>query len=199
MQSDLSQPPSAHTAFQAAAWTEPISSRHLLRLEVVTDNRRIVGIIQHQAAVRPVDLLNWTDEPALALADVEVTPLESQAEVPRRWPQAHIRKQAIAFVIPHEVTAPTAAITRRPLEYVEKRRWRVSALLPRFVVTGSFHLPPAADPANASLFWNSGFVPLTDAEAVYLPDSSTTWKAATIIVNTARVEAYCPPASLAAE
>jgi hypothetical protein len=75
----------------------------------------------------------------------------------------------------------------------------VSVLLPRFMVTGCFHLAPAADPANASLFWNTGFVPLTDAEAVFLPDPATTWKAAVIIVNTARAEAYCPPAALAAE
>jgi hypothetical protein len=67
------------------------------------------------------------------------------------------------------------------------------------MVTGHFHLSPAADPANASLFWNAGFVPLTDAEAVYLPDPGTTWKAAVIIVNAARVEAYCPAAPLAGE
>ena len=177
---------------------EPGSTRHLLRLEVVTDSRRLVGVVQHMTAVRPVDLLNGTDEP-LALTDIEVTPLEGQADAPHRWPQTHIRKQAIAFVIPHEAARPAAAIDRRPLEYVEKRPWRVSVLLPRFMVTGCFHLAPAADPANAYLFWNAGFAPLTDAEAVYLPHPATTWKAAVIIVNTARAEAYCPPASLVDE
>jgi len=166
-----------------------------LRLEVVTESRRIVGVAQHPTVVRPVDLLNWTAE-ALALADIEVTPLEGQAEGPHRWPQAHVAKQAIALVIPHEVAPPAAAAASRPLEYIEKRPWRVSVLLPRFIVTGYFHLSPAADPANASLFWNAGFVPLTDAEAVYLPDPATTWKAAVIIVNAARVEAYCPAAPL---
>jgi hypothetical protein len=165
-----------------------------LRLEVVTDSRRIVGVAQHPTVVRLVDLLNWTAE-ALALADVEVTPLEGQAAASHRWPQAHVAKQAIALVIPHEV-APPAAAARRPLEHVEKRRWRVSVLLPRFRVTGNFHLSPAADPTNASLFWNTGFVPLTEAEAVYLPDPGRTWKAAVIIVNAARVEAYCPAAPL---
>lgn len=196
-QFDFSQPLHTPVAPQETAWPEPGSTRHLLPLEVVTDSRRLVGVVQHMTAVRPVDLLNGTDEP-LALTDIEVTPLERQADPPHRWPQAHIRKLAIAFIIPHEVAPPTAG-PRRPLEYVEKRRWRVSALLPRFMVTGCFHLPPAADPANASLFWNAGFVPLTDAEAVYLPDPATTWKAAVIIVNTARVEAYCPEATLANE
>jgi hypothetical protein len=197
-QLDFSPPPHAPTAPQETAWTEPGSTRHPLRLEVVTDSRRLVGVVQHHTAVRPVDMLNGTDEP-LALADIEVTPLEGQAEAPQRWPRAHIRKQAIALIIPHEVAPPAAAIARRPLEYVEKRLWRVSVLLPRFMVTGCFHLPPAADPVNASLFWNAGFVPLTDAEAVFLPDPTTTWKSAVIIVNAARVEAYCPPAALADE
>jgi len=198
MQSDFSQQPNTHAALQETAWEEPVSPRHLLRLEVVTESRRIVGVAQHQTVVRPVDLLNWTAE-ALALADIEATPLEGRAEAPQRWPQAHVAKQAIALVIPHEVAPPAAASTRRPLEYVEKRRWRVSVLLPRFLVTGYFHLSPAADPANASLFWNAGFVPLTDAEAIYLPDPATTWKAAVIIVNSARVEAYCPAAPLVNE
>lgn len=156
-QFDFSQPLHAPIAPQETAWPEPGSTRHLLRLEVVTDSRRLVGVVQHMTAVRTVDLLNGTDEP-LALADIEVTPLERQADPPHRWPQAHIRKQAIAFIIPHEV-APPAAAARRPLEYVEKRRWRVSILLPRFVVTGCFHLPPAADPVNASLFWNPALCP----------------------------------------
>jgi hypothetical protein len=169
-----------------------------MRLEIVTDTRRIVGLAHHATAVRPVDMLNWTPE-ALALSDIEMWPLEGQARAAPRFPQAHISKQSIVFVVPQEVTPPGAAANRRPLEYIEKRRWRVSALVPRFIVTGYFHLPPAADPANASLFWNATFVPLTEAEAIYLPDPATTWNVPIIIVNSARVEAYCPPAPLADE
>ena len=196
-QLDFSQPPPA-AALQETAWMESASHRHLLRLEVVTDTRRILGVAHHPTLVRPVDLLNWTTE-ALALADIEVTPLDGQAWVPHRWPQAHVSKQTIVLVIPQEVAQRPPGANKRPLEYVEKRRWQVSVLLPRFIVTGHFHLSSAADPGNASLFWNAGFVPLTDAEAVYLPDPSTTWKAPVIIVNTARTEAYCPAVSLADE
>ena len=196
-QLDFSQPaPTA--AFQETTWTESSSARHLLRLEVVTDTRRIVGVAHHATIVRPVDLLNWTTE-ALALADIEVWSLESQARAPHRWPQAHVSKHTIIVVIPQEVAPPEAGANGRPLEHVEKRPWRVSTLLPRLMVTGYFHLSLAADPDNASLFWNAGFVPLTDAEAVYLPDPAITWKAPVIIVNTARVEAYCPAAALTEE
>ena len=167
---------------------EPMS-RHL-RLEVVTDGRRLVGVVQHPTVARLVDLLNWTQEAALALTDVEVTPLELHGEAPHCVPQAHVRKQAIAFAIPRE---DERAASKRPLDYVEKRPWRVSAMLPRFMVSGYLHLAPAADPTNASLFWNSGFVALTDAEAVFLPNPAMTWKAAVIVVNSVRAEAYCPP------
>ena len=198
MHSDFSPPPDTHTTPRETAWAEPASPRHLLRLEVVTNSHRVIGVAQHQTVVRPVDLLNWTAD-ALTLADVEMTTLEGQTESPRRWPQAHIRKQAITLVIPHEVAPPTPTAGGRMLEYVEKRRWRVSILLPCLMVTGYFHLAAAADPANSSLFWSAGFVPLTDAQAVYLPNPTTTWKAAVIIVNAARADAYCPAAPLVNE
>ena len=189
IQPDSLQTPEVPAPLHGSAWDEPVP-RHL-RLELVTDGRRLVGVVQHPTVARLVDLLNWSDEAALALADVDVTPLELQGEAPHRLPQAHVRKQAIAFAIPRE--EESAAFNRRPLDHVEKRPWRVSALLPRFLVSGHLHLSPAADPTNASLFWNAGFVALTDAEAVFLPNPAMTWKAAVIIVNSARAEAYCPP------
>jgi hypothetical protein len=128
-------------------------------------------------------MLSLADDVALPLTDVDITPLDGATNAGQHWRQVHIHRRAIAFAIPHEMAPPPAAATKR-YEYVEKRRWRVSALLPRFAVTGSFHLPPAAEPTNASLFWNAGFVPLTDAEAVYLPDPTITWKADVIVVST---------------
>jgi hypothetical protein len=104
----------------------------------VTNGHRIIGVAQHPTVVRPVDLLNWTAD-ALTLADVEMTTLEGQTEAPHRWPQAHVRKQAIALVIPHEVAPPTPTAGRRMLEYVEKRGR--SDPLPCLMVTGHFHQP----------------------------------------------------------
>lgn len=181
---------------QDIPWSEP--STHHLRVEVVTDGRRLIGVTQHATLVRLVDMLKLADDTALPLTDVEVAPLDGSTNARQHLRQAHIHSRAIAFAIPHEVTPPPAATVKR-YEYVEKRRWRVSVLLAGFVVTGYFHLSPAADPANASLFWNAGFVPLTDAEAVYLAHPTTTWKADVIVVNTGKAEAYCPESALASE
>ena len=198
-QPDLSQSPHIPTVSWDTDQREDGSPGRVLRLEVVTDGHRIVGVTQRPVVARLLDLLSWTDEPALALTDVEVAPLEAQEEASHRWPQAYIYKQAIAFVIPHEEERDAAAVPKRSLEYVEKRPWPVSALLPRFMVTGYLHLPTAADPANPSLFWKAGFVALTNAKAVFLPDPTTIWEAPILIVNTARAEAYCPTPALADE
>jgi hypothetical protein len=199
VQPDLSQPPHIPTALQNTGQTESESLGRVLRLEVVTDGHRIVGVTQRPVIARLLDLLNRTEESALALTDVEVAPLEAQGEASYGWPQAYVYKPAIAFVIPHEEERDAVAIPRRSLEYVEKRPWPVSTLLPRFMVTGYIHLPPAVDPANPSLFWKAGFVALTSATAVFLPDPTTTWKVPVLIVNTARAEAYCPTPALADE
>ncbi len=181
---------------QETPWVEPPT--HHLQVEVVTDDRRLLGVTQHATLVRLVDMLKLADDLTLPLTDVEVTPLDGSVSARQHLQTAHIHSRAIAFAIPHEVAPPPGATVKR-YEYVEKRRWRVSALLPGFTVTGFFHLAPGADPANASLFWNAGFVPLTEAEAVYLADPSTTWKADVIVVNASKVEAYCPEAALASE
>lgn len=198
-QPDVSQQLHIPTASWDTGQTENGSLGRVLRLEVVTDGHRIIGVTQRPLVSRLLDLLSWTDEPALALTDVEVTPLEAQEEASHRWPQAYIYKPAIAFVIPHEEDRDATAVPKRSLEYVEKRPWPVSALLPRFMVTGYLHLPTAADPANPSLFWKAGFVALTNAKAVFLPDPTTIWEAPILIVNTARAEAYCPTPALADE
>jgi len=191
-QIDLSQPPPIPSTSWDTGQTENGSLGRVLRLEVVTDGHRIVGVTQRPLVARLLDMLSWTDEPALALVDVEVTPLEAKKKASHGWPQAYIYKQAIAFVIPHEEERDAAAVPKRSLEYVEKRPWPISALLPRFMVTGCIHLPPAADPANPSLFWKAGFVALTNAKVIFRPDPNTVWEAPILIVNTARAEAYCP-------
>jgi hypothetical protein len=42
----------------------------------------------------------------------------------------------------------------------------------------------------------SGFVPLTDAEATYLPDPTLVWKAPVIAVNVAKAEVFSPAGDL---
>ncbi|NIV29148.1 MAG: hypothetical protein GWN58_06450, partial [Anaerolineae bacterium] len=117
----------------------------------------------------------------IVLHDVEAKRLEPKSDKVFNWPMAQIRREAIILAIPHE-SRLAAAEAERPLEYVVKVPHRVSFLLPAFAVVGSFHLAKEADISAASPIRGSDFVPLTDAEAVYLPDPALVWRAAVIAV-----------------
>ncbi len=182
-------------------------SERLTRLELVTESQRIRGSLRWSQVVRRVlDLLNYGEE-TIALADVQVVPLRQGWDDAPRWPYARIRKDAIAFAIPHEEPSPSAAahpepalslpkgaVSQRPLEYVEKVPHPVWLALAAFAVRGDIHLAPGVELAGLPLLTMPGFVALTDAEAVYVPDPSLVWKAAVILVNAAKVEVYCPSA-----
>ena len=73
---------------------------------------------------------------------------------------------------------------------------RVSFLLPSFTVVGNYYCAREADIGAASPMRGSGFVPLTDVEATYLPDPTLVWKAPVIVVNVAKAEAFSPAADL---
>jgi len=196
-------------------WAETAArSERLTRLELVTDSQRIRGSLRWSQGVvgRLLDLLNYGEE-TIGLADVQVAPLGQEPALSRspewtegaakgwddapRWPYARIRKDAIAFVIPHEEPSLSAAgAPQRPLEFVEKVPHPVWLALRAFAVRGDIHLAPGIEPALVPLLTTPGFVALTDAEATYLTDPSLVWKAAVILVNAAKVEVYCPSAPL---
>ena len=112
-----------------------------------------------------------------------------------KWSMAQIRREAVILAIPHEPRLPAAEV-QPPLEYVAKEPHRVSLVLPAFAVVGDLHLAKEVDINTASPMRGSDFVPLTDAEATYLPHPTLAWRAAVIIVNVAKAEVCCPSADL---
>jgi hypothetical protein len=167
------------------------SARELFQAELITERFCLLGRLDVAPGhARLVDLLNLRAEPVVVLHDVEAKRLESGSDKVLSWPAAQVRREAIVLAIPHERRAP-ASEPERPLEYVAKVPHRVSFLLPGFAVVGNFHLAREADIDVASPIRGSDFVPLTEAEAVYLPDPALVWRAAVIIVNVAKAEVCC--------
>jgi hypothetical protein len=167
------------------------SARELFQAELITERFCMLGRLDlAPGQARLVDLLNLRAEPVIVLHDVEAKRLAPRSDKVFNWPVAQVRREAIILAIPHDRRLP-ASQTERPLEYVAKVPHRVSFLLPAFAVVGSFHLAKEADIDVASPIRGSGFVPLTDAEAVYLPDPTLVWRAAVIIVNAAKAEVCC--------
>jgi hypothetical protein len=170
------------------------SARTLFQAELITEGFRMVGRLDlPPAQPRLVDFLNFRDEPFIVLHNVEARKLEAEPGKVFNWPMVQIRREAILLAVPCEQRLP-AAEPQRPLEYVAKEPHRVSFLLPDFTVAGDLHLAREADIGAASPMRGSGFVPLTDAEATYLPDPALVWKEPVIVVNVAKAEVFSPTA-----
>jgi hypothetical protein len=172
------------------------SARASLRAEFITEDFRMVGRLDLPSGQgRLVDILNFRGESVIVLRDVEAGRLGPESDEVFNWPIAHIRREAIILAIPHEHRLPAAEVRPR-LEYVAKEPHRVSFLLPAFAVVGDLHLAREVDINAASPIRGSDFVPLTDAEATYLPDPTLVWRAAVIIVNVPKAEVCCPGTDL---
>jgi hypothetical protein len=172
-----------------SAWTS-------LHVELITEGFCMVGRLNLRGAQsRLADVLNFRDEPAIVLHDVEARRLGSESDKVFNCPMAHVRREVIILAIPHEDSLP-AAEAQPSLEYVAKEPHRVSFLMPAFTIVGNLHLAKGVDINAASPMRGLDFVPLTDAEATYLPDPTLVWKGAVIVVNAAKAEAFSPAADL---
>jgi hypothetical protein len=176
-------------AMMESAWTS-------LHVELITEGFCIVGRLDVPSAQgRLVDILNFSDEHVIVLHDVEVRRLGPESDEVFNCPTAHIRREAVILAIPHEQSSPSAE-AQPPLEYVVREPHRVSFLTSAFTIVGNIHLAKGADIGAASPIRGLDFVPLTDAEATYLPDPTLVWKCAVIVVNAAKAEAFSPAADL---
>jgi hypothetical protein len=184
------------TALQPPAEFEK-PGRTMSRVELITGGFHMVCSLElHRAGARLVDFLNFGGEAVLLLHDAEVRALEQKTDGSSHWPTAHIRRDAIILAIPSE-ERPASPGAERPMEYVEKEPRRVSLVFPTFAVTGDLHLAKQVDINAASPIRGTDFVPLTDAEAIYLARPSLMWKAPIILVNVAKAEVCCPSGDLA--
>jgi len=176
-------------AMMESAWTS-------LHVELITEGFCIVGRLDVPSAQgRLVDILNFSDEHVIVLHDVEVRRLGPESDEVFNCPTAHIRREAVILAIPHEQSSPSAE-AQPPLEYVVREPHRVSFLTSAFTIVGNIHLAKGADISAASPIRGLDFVPLTDAEATYLPDPTLVWKCAVIAVNATKAEAFSPAADL---
>jgi hypothetical protein len=172
-----------------SAWTS-------LHVELITEGFCMVGRLDLRGAQsRLVDVLNFRDEPVIVLHDVEVRRLGSESDKVFNCPMAHVRREAIILAIPYDHRSVSDE-AQPSLEYVAKEPHRVSFLMPAFTIVGNLHLAKGVDINAASPIRGLDFVPLTDAEATYLPDPTLAWKGAVIVVNATKAEAFSPAADL---
>jgi hypothetical protein len=167
------------------------SGRSSLRVELITQSFCMVGHLDlPNAQGRLVDVLNFRDEHVIVLRDVEARRLGAESDKVSNWPMVHIRREALILAIPHDQRSLSDE-AQPPMEYVAKEPHKVSCLMSALTVVGDLHLAKGVDINAASPIRGLDFVALTDAEATYIPDPTSVWRAAVIIVNAAKVEACC--------
>lgn len=164
-----------------------------VKVELVTDTHRIMGYYPTNER-RLSDILNLDSTDSIVLDDVCAVPVDNPDGAPIGMDFAHIIKDRISFGIPHE--PPSTAEERQrtqPFQYVDKDRHQVLVSLPPFSVTGYLHLVKHADIRSALQALAAGFVPITRARAIYMPDTRIGWAAEVIIINRKRAQIFWPP------
>ena len=164
-----------------------------LEVEFLTDTHRIIGYLPIGEG-RLSDILNLGREDWLILDNVRTTPVDDLEAAPIVREFARINKETIAFGIPHEPPSTREERQKiRPLEYVEKSRHQVLISLPPFTITGYLHLAKEADIRIALESLTRTFIPISEAQAAYIPNPSIKWTGEVIIVNRKRAQIFWPP------
>jgi hypothetical protein len=145
---------------------------------------------------RLTDYLNAADDRFFMVEKVRITTLASQSSSARLAPFAQLNRDAVVFAIPYSGEAPDEEEQRR-LVMVQKVPHQVILNAPPFTIQGSLHLLRETSLRDALLSYRQEFLPLTGAEAVYLPTGQR-FAAGIIIVNRIRIEAFFPGAATGA-
>lgn len=161
-------------------------------VELLTDTHRILGYLPGGEG-RLTDILNLDPEDPVLLDNVRTTPVCDPEIAPLVTGFAQINKDAIAFGLPHEppVTQEKRQDTRA-FEYVEKTPHLVLISLPPFTITGYLHLAREADLRTALQSLTRNFIPISEAQAVYVLNPSIKWTSEVIIVNRKRAQIFWP-------
>lgn len=163
-----------------------------VKVEFLTDTHRIIGYLP-TGERRLSDILNVDSEGSVILHSVRTTPVGDPEAAPIVAEFAGINKQTIAFGMLHELSSPSQKRQKiRAFEYVEKNRAPVLISLPPFTITGYLHLVKEADIRIVLQSLTRTFIPISEAQATYIPKPSIKWASEVIIVNGKRAQIFWP-------
>ncbi len=142
---------------------------------------------------RLTDYLNAADDHFFMVENARITTLASAGSAARVASFAQLNRDTVVFAIPYSGEAPDEDEQKR-LVMVQKTPHQVILNAPPFTIQGSVHLLRETSLRDALLSYRQEFLPLTSAEAVYLPTGQR-YSAGIIIVNRIRIEAFFPSAA----
>jgi len=140
---------------------------------------------------RLTDYLSALDEQFIMAEKARFVALADPQAAPRTTTFAQINREAVVFAIPYAGETAEDDSDQKRLFMVNKLPQRVAMSAPPFLVQGDMHLLRETSLRDALLAVRQAFVPITNAQAIYLPTGQR-FTAGIIIVNRTRIEALFP-------
>jgi hypothetical protein len=139
---------------------------------------------------RLTDYLNAADDHFFMVEKARISPLAAASSAARSAPFAQLNRDAVVFAIPYSGEASDEEEQKR-LVMVQKLPHQVTLNAPPFTIRGSLHLLRETSLRDALLSMRQQFLPITSAEAIYLPTGQR-FSGSILIVNRIRIEAFFP-------
>jgi hypothetical protein len=164
-----------------------------------TENVISVGIFTLTTAItcelrvrqrRLTDYLNAAEDHFFMVEKARIAPLAAASSVARSAPYAQLNRDAVVFAIPYSGEASDEDEQKR-LVIVQKLPHQVTLNAPPFTMQGILHLLRETSLRDALLSMRQQFLPITSAEAVYMPTGQR-FSGSIMIVNRNRIEAFFP-------
>ncbi len=168
---------------------EPIAE-FLVSVGLFTLTTHITGDIRMRQR-RLTDYLDSLEEQFIMVERARLEVLTDGRSAPLTAPFAQVNREALVFAIPYAGEGPADDADQRRMVMITKVPRRVSVSAPPFVVSGDMHLLRETSIRDALLAVRQAFLPLTNAEAVYVPTNQR-YAAPILVVNRTRMEAFYP-------
>lgn len=161
--------------------TDRIESNYLV-MEVCTSYHRITGEAL-TLAFRTNGVLN-SSLPYILLHNATTSNLMRPSDPPIVSSHCRVTKNDILLAIPNE-EAENDRLARRPPNLLQREllQQRVLVGIGNFEVSGNLHLDQPLAIDTVLLDRSDGFVALTGASIVYVPNFSTKFAASTVLIN----------------
>ena len=172
--------------------TYPVPNENLIAAGIFTLTTAINCELRMRQR-RLTDYLNAAEEHFFMVEKVRISDLAASTSSARSAPFAQLNRDAVVFAIPYSGEASDEEEQRR-MVMVQKVPHQVILNAPPFTIQGSLHLLRETSLRDALLSLRQQFLPITSAEAIYLPTGQR-FSGSILIVNRIRIEAFFPSAA----
>jgi hypothetical protein len=158
-----------------------------IEVELFSDTYSIHGFLvtRHH---RLTDVLLETFLPSMRMRDATVRSWYDTSASPYALDIIHINKAAVVCAVPAGAPQSPSPSQDQSAMLVRKVPHRILLSAPPYEIRGEIHLVPDSDPGEVLDVIQDAFIPVTNADVVFLPKADTRFAAKVVVVNRTRVQ-----------